>query len=283
MRADELFTRLVETIAQVPLRPAFVEGVAADVAADACDRPSQRVRCRLDDLRALKRSLVEANLRLVVSIAKRYRYADLPLLDLVQEGNLGLIKAVDRFQYRRGFKFSTYATWWIRQAITRSIADTGRTVRLPVHVQESLNHIAAARVALVRELGRDPTAGELARRTRMTLDKVMLVTRSAAPLVSLDAPVSEDSVFAEFVPDAATRSPEAPLLDEDIRRTAWRALNALSDRERLVVARRFGIGHDRVHTLQEIGDELGVSRERVRQIERQAMARLRRGRVPTAA
>jgi RNA polymerase primary sigma factor len=234
------------------------------------------VQVTLEALRELKARLMQANLRLVVSIAKRYRYTNLSLLDLVQEGNLGLIKAVDRFQYRRGFKFSTYATWWIRQAITRSIADTGRTIRLPVHVIESLNRIAAARVALVRELGRDPTIQEVAGRVRMPADKVMLVTRSATPLASLDAPVTEDAVFGEFVPDSGALSPEAPLMAEDTIRMVKTALESLNPRERTVLELRFGIVNAREHTLEEISERMGVSRERVRQIEKQALDRLRR-------
>jgi RNA polymerase primary sigma factor len=282
-RADDLFARLTAAAAAVPLRPAFVEALAADVGLTPSTPPTVRVRGRVEELRELKRRMVESNLRLVVSVAKRYQWTGLPMLDLIQEGNLGLIKAVDRFQYRRGFKFSTYATWWIRQAITRAIADTGRTIRLPVHVQDSLNRIITVRRQLLRELGRDPTLRELARRTKMKPEKVMFVIRSAAPLVSLDAPVTEDTVFADFIADAGTLSPEAPLVEEDVVKTAHRALDALSDRERLVVVRRFGIGNGRSRTLQEIGEELGVSRERVRQIERQAMARLRRARAREAA
>jgi RNA polymerase primary sigma factor len=234
------------------------------------------VQNRLEELRHLKQRLMEANLRLVVSVAKRYQHSSLPLLDLVQEGNLGLIKAVDRFQYRRGFKFSTYATWWIRQGITRAIAETGRTIRLPVHVVESLNQIAAARRALVRDLGRDPTVQELAAHTHMPADKVMRVIRSGAPLASLDAPVSDDAVFGDFVPDAGALSPEAPLLDAAILTRAKHVLESLDDRERQVLELRYGIVNSREHTLQEIGDRFGVSRERVRQIEKQALNRLRR-------
>jgi RNA polymerase primary sigma factor len=274
-RAERLLVSIGRTVADVPLRPAFVEALATDVAGGANGERARRVQTRLDAVRDLKRRLMEANLRLVVSIAKRYRHTNLSLLDLVQEGNLGLMKAVDRFQYRRGFKFSTYATWWIRQAVTRAIADSGRTVRLPVHVIDTLNKIAAARRALVGELGRDPTIRDIAERTRIPAEKVMLVMRSGAPLASLDAPVSEDAVFGEFIPDLGTASPEEPLLQEDTLRRAKAALESLSERERFVLELRYGIVNAREHTLQEIADRLGVSRERVRQIEKLAMQRLR--------
>jgi RNA polymerase primary sigma factor len=274
-RAERLLASLDRAVGKVPLRPAFVEALAADVAARAEGEGVLRVRARLDAVRDLKRRLTEANLRLVVSIAKRYRHTNLSLLDLVQDGNLGLIKAVDRFQYRRGFKFSTYATWWIRQAITRSIADSGRTIRLPVHVVESLNRIARSRATLVGQLGRDPTIREIAAHTRMAADKVMLAVRSGAPLASLDAPVSEDAVFGEFIPDAGAVSPEAPLFREDTLRQVKAALESLSPRERRVLELRYGIRNAREHTLQDIAERLGISRERVRQIEARAMQQLR--------
>jgi RNA polymerase primary sigma factor len=229
-------------------------------------------------VRDLKARLIEANLRLVVSIAKRYQYADLPLLDLVQEGNLGLMKAVDRFDYRRGFRFSTYATWWIRQAIRQAIADTGRTIRLPVHVVDALNRVGTVRRAFEREHGREPTLRELADRTQIPEDKIKLVSRAGVPPVSLDAPLTGDTAVGELLPDTAAVSPDAALLDEDIRRVVTNGLAALTDRERLVLDLRFGLSQAREHTLAEIANRLGVSKERVRQIERQALTRLRRGR-----
>jgi RNA polymerase primary sigma factor len=186
------------------------------------------------------------------------------------------MKAVDRFQYRRGFKFSTYATWWIRQSITRGIADTGRTIRLPVHVAESLSSLYTARKALALELGRDPTILELAERTRLAPAKVMLVLRSGAPLASLDAPVSDDAVFGEFLADSASLSPEAPLLAEETLRRVKQALDSLNDRERRILEMRYGICNAREHSLAEIAEHMGVSRERIRQLEKQAMQRLRR-------
>jgi len=282
-----LLASLDRTLTTVPLRPDLVERLARQVAAERDGEPVERVRARLAHLDALKGRLIQANLRLVVSIAKRYRHSSLSLLDLIQEGNLGLMKAVDRFQYRRGFKFSTYATWWIRQAITRAIADTGRTIRLPVHLVESLNRISAARRALVAELGRDPTVHELADRVEMPPDKVLLVLRSAAPLADLDAPVGDDAVFGAFLPDSGTLQPDAPVLEEDLREVVARSLDSLSDRERTVLQLRFGIGNGREHTLLEIGRRLGISRERVRQLEKQALAKLRRRhrlrRTPNAA
>ena len=277
-RADRLLTSITAVVAEVPLRPALVESLAADIAAGSNGQRVRRVEAALEAVRALKRRLMEANLRLVVSIAKRYRYTNLSLLDLVQEGNLGLIKAIDKFQYRRGFKFSTYATWWIRQAITRAVADTGRTVRVPVHVGEAMQRIAAARRTSAAELGRDPTVRELAASTRLPLEKVLLAIRSAAPLVSLDAPVSEDAVFGEFLPDTGILSPEASLIEEDTLRRAKAALESLGERERLVLELRFGIVNSHEHTLQDIATRLGLSRERVRQIEAEALRQLRRGR-----
>ena len=286
-RAARLLGSIEHTMPEVLFRPALIEAMAADVTTGQDDDAIGRVRTCLGEVRDLKSRLMQANLRLVVSIAKRYRHTNLSVLDLVQDGNLGLMKAVDRFQYRRGFKFSTYATWWIRQSITRSIADTGRTIRLPVHVIESLNRVAAARAALARELGRDPTVQEISARTRMRAEKVMLVLRSGAPLTSLDAPVTEDAVFGDFLPDSGALSPEAPLMEADLLRQVKRALDSLSERERVVLELRYGIVNAREHTLQEISERIGISRERVRQIEQQAMQRVRRqymrARTPKAA
>jgi RNA polymerase sigma factor (sigma-70 family) len=274
-RAGRLFGAVTATLAKVPLRPSVVEAIAADVVDGDGAAPARRVQDRLRHLQALKHQLAEANLRLVVSIAKRYRHTRLSLLDLVQEGNLGLLRAVDKFQYRRGFKFSTYATWWIRQAINRAIADTGRTIRLPVHLVESLNRVAMSRQALLRELGREPTIHELATHARMPVAKVMLAIRSGAPLASLDAPVSEDAVVGDLLADVSGVSPDASLLVHDRRRQAETALKRLTHRQREILELRLGFGNAREHTLQEIGDRLGISRERVRQLEQQALERLR--------
>jgi RNA polymerase primary sigma factor len=236
-----------------------------------------RARGHLDEAGELQRRATEANLRLVVSIAARYRHHSLSLLDLVQEGNLGLMKAVDRFEYRRGFKFSTYATWWIRQAITRALADTGRTVRLPVHVVEALNQLAKAERALATELDRPPTVKELADRTGIAPDKVVHLSQAGAPVTSLDAPIAETAVFGDLLSDSA-RSPEEQVVARNARLRVRRVLGSLTERERTVLQLRFGIRSERAHTLEEIAERVGLSRERVRQIERQALARLRRRR-----
>jgi RNA polymerase primary sigma factor len=228
-----------------------------------------------DRVRALKHRVIQANLRLVVSIAKRYDRSGVPLLDRIQDGNLGLLKAVDRFDYRRGFRFSTFATWWIRQAVTRSIADAGRTIRLPVHVVDALNRIGAAQRALVRELGRDATPEELAPRVHMPPERVRKLLGAGMPLVDLDMPVGHDAELGMLIPDRATRSPEAAVVDDDLHEHVDWLLGSLADRERQVVAWRFGVDDGRVRTLEAIGQRLGISRERVRQIEKRALERLR--------
>ena len=277
--AEHSVTLLASVMAEVPIRPSLLETTAAGAPPAAEGSSAARISHRFEALRDLKRRLMEANLRLVVSVAKRYQHTNLSLLDVIQEGNLGLIKAVDRFQYRRGFKFSTYATWWIRQAITRAIGDTGRTIRLPAHVIETLNRIAAARRTLVRSLGRDPTVQEVAAHAEIPAGKVMLAIRSDAPLRSLDAPISEDSVFGEFLPDTATLTPEAALLKHDAGRQVAVALSVLTERERHVVESRFGLRNSHARTLQEVADEMGVTRERIRQIEQRALEKLRAARV----
>jgi RNA polymerase primary sigma factor len=274
-RIERPFASLVRAVEVIPFRPLAIEALASGVV--TADASADRIVEKLGEVRRLKQRLMEANLRLVVSIAKRYQHSNLSLLDLVQEGNVGLIRAVDKFQYRRGFKFSTYATWWIRQAITRAIADTGRTIRLPAHVVDVLNRVGAARRALVTELGRDPTPTELAARARLPVEKIALALRSESALMSLDAAVGDDATtLGEFLCDTAAASPEEHMLRGDASRRARLTLASLSPREREVIELRFGLRNSHGWTLQEIAGRLGVTRERVRQIEQRALARLRR-------
>jgi RNA polymerase primary sigma factor len=239
-----------------------------------------RVQASEDTVREEKRFLMEANLRLVVSIAKRYMNRGLSFLDLIQEGNLGLMKAVDRFQFRRGFKFSTYATWWIRQAITRAIADHGRTIRLPVHVIESLNRLEKERKALRTERGRDPSPDDLADRLKMPVSKVRLLLDAQKTPYSLEMKVGEDesTELGDLLRDESVRSPEEATLEGDLSNEVTRALAPLSDREKEVLRLRYGLGTDREYTLEEIGRRLSVTRERVRQIESRALQKVRAAR-----
>ena len=226
-------------------------------------------------MRQAKRELMEANLRLVVSVAKRYLGSDLSLLDLVQEGNIGLMKAVDRFQYRRGFKFSTYATWWIRQAITRAIADHSRTIRIPVHMVETLNRISRVNRGLVNEMGREATPEELAQRTGVPAKKVRLILESSRKPLSLETPIGEDSELGDFLEDKSAGSPNESLLNQDLTTQVERALSTLSPKEKEILRLRFGIGEEGEHTLEEVGQRFAVTRERIRQIEAKALRKLR--------
>jgi len=226
-------------------------------------------------VRQAKKELMEANLRLVVSVAKRYLGSELSLLDLVQEGNLGLMKAVDRFQYRRGFKFSTYATWWIRQAITRAIADHSRTIRIPVHMVETLNRISRVNRSLVNEMGREPTPEELAQRTGVPARKVRLILESSRKPLSLETPIGDDSELGDFLEDKGAESPNDNLITQDLTLQVERALSTLSPKEKEILRLRFGIGEAGEHTLEEVGRRFSVTRERIRQIETKALRKLR--------
>jgi RNA polymerase primary sigma factor len=238
------------------------------------------VREREEAMREAKRQLLESNLRLVVSIAKRHANRGLSMLDLIQEGNIGLMKAVDRFQFRRGFKFSTYATWWIRQSISRAVADYGRTIRLPVHVIESLNRLQRERRTLAADLGREPTPMELAKRMGVKVAKVELLLDAARHPASLDQPIGEgeETELGHLVRDTAARSPEEAAMQGELASEVERAMAPLNDREREVMRLRFGLGTEREHTLEEIGRRLSITRERVRQLEAQALKKMRAAR-----
>ena len=239
------------------------------------DGVSRDERLRRDGL-AAKRILVESNLRLVVSIAKRYRNRGMAFLDLIQEGNLGLMRAVDKFDYTKGFKFSTYATWWIRQAITRAIADQARTIRIPVHMVDTINKVMRAQRQLLQDFGREPTVEEVAARAEMHPVRVRDILKVSQETVSLDQPMGEDDFsLSDLIEDEAAIAPSEAAARAMLNEAVNQALSELSERERRVVRLRFGLDDGEMRTLEEVGREFGVTRERIRQIESKTLAKLR--------
>ena len=280
--ARDRVLRMQKKVAQDPSNKELKEHLAELelrmwMTADEMGEAYQELRKWLREARRAKDEMVEANLRLVISIAKKYTNRGLSFLDLIQEGNMGLMKAVEKFEYRRGYKFSTYATWWIRQAITRSIADQARTIRIPVHMIETINKLMRVQKQLVQEYGREPTPEEIAEEIHLPVERVRSVLKMAQQPISLQAPVgdSDDTSFGDFIEDKAAENPMEEASFSFLKEKIKDVLDTLTDREREVIEQRFGLRDGSPRTLEEVGRQFSVTRERIRQIEAKALRKLR--------
>ena len=274
--SQDALTRIATTYKQAMERRKAAEE-AALISADELKDAGRRLKLAAGRVKQSKGDLIEANLRLVVSIAKKYTNRGFQFLDLIQEGNIGLMKAVDKFEYQRGYKFSTYATWWIRQAITRAIADQARTIRIPVHMIETINKLIRMSRQLVQQLGREPLPEEIGERMDLPLEKVRKILKIAKEPISLETPIGEeeDSHLGDFIEDKKAASPLEAAIRYDLQRQISNSLSALTPREEKVLRKRFGIGESTDHTLEEVGQTFEVTRERIRQIEAKALRKLR--------